>query len=272
MSSVVVPLDGSELAESALGPGVALAKRLYAELVVVTTEWPGTAPRTQAGYLDARIAWLDHPARTLLVHDRAPDDAIVAAAADLGAIICMATRGRGAVRTTVLGSVAEAVVRSSPVPVVVVGPGCDAEWELPDVPLLLVGVDGSEPAREAALAAQDLVLALGGRADVVEVLEPRDTGDAGAARDAHLAALEQVAAGFAARGAPARTTLLDGFDPASMLVQDARERRASLLVLATHGRGGLSRLALGSVAMRVVRHAPCPVAIIGPAYARTEPA
>jgi hypothetical protein len=78
-----VPLDGSELAESALGPGVALAKRLDAELVVVTTEWPGTAPRTQAGYLDARIAWLGHPARTILVHDRAPDDAIVAAAADL---------------------------------------------------------------------------------------------------------------------------------------------------------------------------------------------
>ena len=51
-------------------------------------------------------------------------------------------------------------------------------------------------------------------------------------------------------------------DPASMIVQLAQEEKADLIVMGTHGRSGLSRLLMGSVAEQVVRQAPCPVLTI----------
>ncbi len=48
-------------------------------------------------------------------------------------------------------------------------------------------------------------------------------------------------------------------NPAEMIVQLAEEEKADLVVLGTHGRSGLSRLLMGSVAEAVVREAPCPV-------------
>jgi len=50
--------------------------------------------------------------------------------------------------------------------------------------------------------------------------------------------------------------------PAPEILRIAAERTASLIVIATHGRTGLLRLALGSVAERVIREAPCPVLVV----------
>jgi nucleotide-binding universal stress UspA family protein len=58
-----------------------------------------------------------------------------------------------------------------------------------------------------------------------------------------------------------RVVVIHG-DPARELVKAARDEQADLIVMATHGRSGLERLVLGSVAERVVRLAPCPVLTI----------
>ena len=50
-------------------------------------------------------------------------------------------------------------------------------------------------------------------------------------------------------------------DPASEIVRVAKEEHPELIVLGTHGRTGLSRILMGSVAEAVMRHAPCPVLI-----------
>jgi universal stress protein A len=55
---------------------------------------------------------------------------------------------------------------------------------------------------------------------------------------------------------------LDAGAPATAIVRAARRERAEVLVLGTHGRSGLRRLLLGSVAERVVRTAPCPVVTV----------
>jgi len=65
---------------------------------------------------------------------------------------------------------------------------------------------------------------------------------------------------------PIRTALLKG-KPADAVVHWAREHPCDLIVLATHGRGGLKRLMLGSVAERVVRTAPCSVMVARPSDA-----
>ena len=59
-------------------------------------------------------------------------------------------------------------------------------------------------------------------------------------------------------------------DPARQVLFTARQLRAMLIVMATHGRKGLRRVLLGSVAERVVREAPCPVLTVRPRGSRVR--
>jgi nucleotide-binding universal stress UspA family protein len=70
--------------------------------------------------------------------------------------------------------------------------------------------------------------------------------------------LDRLVAGAKARGVRARGLLLEGVAH-DRIVRAARPARADLLVIGTHGRTGLARLFLGSVASRVIATATCPV-------------
>ncbi len=59
-------------------------------------------------------------------------------------------------------------------------------------------------------------------------------------------------------------------DPSVEILQVAKRLDAKLIVMATHGRKGLRRLVLGSVAEQVVREAPCPVLTVGPRMTRAK--
>jgi nucleotide-binding universal stress UspA family protein len=56
--------------------------------------------------------------------------------------------------------------------------------------------------------------------------------------------------------------LVDFGDPAGQLLDVARKRKVDLIVTATHGRSRLSHLIMGSVADKIIRHAPCPVFVV----------
>jgi nucleotide-binding universal stress UspA family protein len=75
--------------------------------------------------------------------------------------------------------------------------------------------------------------------------------------------LKAHAAAALATGTTARWALRAGV-PQYEIVTAAREEKADMLVLGTHGRSGINRLLLGSVAERVVRMAPCPVLTVRP--------
>src|SRR5690349_20298982 len=122
ITTVYVPLDGSERAQTALKPAAALAARARAELVLLATPWPDASPDTVDRYLSAQVAFVQQPARSWLVLDRSPVEAICTAATEPDALVCMTTRGLGKVRLTLLGSVAKEVVRTSVAPVLFVGP------------------------------------------------------------------------------------------------------------------------------------------------------
>ena len=70
--------------------------------------------------------------------------------------------------------------------------------------------------------------------------------------------LEKMVARARARGLKARTVLRNGV-PHQEIVQLAADERADIVIMGTHGRSGLSRVLLGSVAERVIHFAPCPV-------------
>jgi len=72
-------------------------------------------------------------------------------------------------------------------------------------------------------------------------------------------------------GIRAERRLLEG-DPATEIVREARDIHADLIVMGTHGRTGLARLLMGSVAEQVVRQAPCPVLTMKSPFPEAVPA
>jgi universal stress protein A len=83
------------------------------------------------------------------------------------------------------------------------------------------------------------------------------------ARDAGQKRLDAVVTRARKAGARARGLLLDGA-PHVAIVRAARAKRADIIVMGTHGRSGLAKLFLGSVAGRVIATAPCPVLTVRP--------
>lgn len=136
-------------------------------------------------------------------------------------------------------------------------------------PDILVAFDFS-PASERALAwAGQLHRALGGRLHVVHVLDPIPLTDAILPYPVPVVTQEQVTE-LAALLQERLTALdLDGTSEVLLasgtgqaLLSTAQAWGATLLVMGTHGRGGVARLVLGSVAEHVVRHAQCPVVTV----------
>jgi nucleotide-binding universal stress UspA family protein len=268
ITTVYVPLDGSERAEGALRPAAAIAERCGANVAVLATSWPDASDETVERYLDASAAFLDLAAQPVFMRDRGPNEAICTAAAEPGALICMTTRGRGAVEGALLGSIGEAVVRTACKPVLLVGPAMDPKWKLRSQPLVIAGLDGSDYALAAAWDAGALAAALHGRVRAVEVVRPSDVATIGEYPGGDVARLEDVVTELRQQGVRADSDLVDAFDPASALAREAKRRVAAFISVATHGRTGMSRAVLGSVAVAIVRKAPCPVLVSGPGVHR----
>jgi universal stress protein A len=89
------------------------------------------------------------------------------------------------------------------------------------------------------------------------ILPPVAAPDIGALQGHAASGLDGL---VAREGLPAGTTHESRFgSPADEIIACAKDKRADLIVIGTHGRGALAHFLLGSVAERVVRHAPCPV-------------
>jgi nucleotide-binding universal stress UspA family protein len=150
------------------------------------------------------------------------------------------------------------------------GAGLDQGWVLPDEPELIVALDGSQAAGEAVPAAIALARAVGGRLRVVNVPTPGDVRSEAAYSEPAGVMLDRVLATCRSHGVSATAAVLDGFDPAAVLAEDAARRNAAFMVAATHGRTGLARIALGSVVQRLVRRVACPVLVVRPTVLRTD--
>lgn len=73
--------------------------------------------------------------------------------------------------------------------------------------------------------------------------------------------LERVKNKAAREGIACKTILHTGAKPHEFIVGEAKQRNIDLIVMGTHGKTGLKRLLLGSVAKRVIGHAPCTVLV-----------
>ena len=142
---------------------------------------------------------------------------------------------------------------------------------------ILVAVDGSVTSNRGLRAALALAKDQKATLHVVHVIDqaPIAMGLGGAyyvppeyveslvsaLRQAGVGLLRKVEAAAAKQGQKVETAIIDDLGPsvAHAILRYARKVRADVIVMGTHGRRGLSRVMMGSVAEDVIRHAPCPV-------------
>lgn len=185
------------------------------------------------------------------------------------ALIVLGTHGRTGWNRVLLGSTAEAVVREAPCPVLTVRV-MEESVELPgaaSIERLLVPIDFSEFAQEALEYATLLAKQLNTRVRLVHAMMaaayPLDFALFGVSEEQALREkvhehLDKLVSVVKADGVVAEGSCEVGA-PGEVILKHAKEVGAGAVVMGTHGRRGLSHLALGSVAEYVVRHAACPV-------------
>lgn len=139
---------------------------------------------------------------------------------------------------------------------------------------ILIATDGSELAEKAIVQGVALAQALGARVTVATVTEPwatQVTGEAAVAfpfEDYEKAVsanaadiLSNAATSVAKAGGTCETVHVKEHWPADGILETARSRGCDLIVMASHGRRGLSRLLLGSQTQNVVTHSTIPVLV-----------
>jgi nucleotide-binding universal stress UspA family protein len=271
---VLVPLDGSSEAEQALPYAEALAAP-GCQLILLEV---GEDPDDEFALLERHAASCAH----LETASGDPAEQILRVVRDLGVgMIVMTTHGRGALDRLAFGSVADAVTRHSPVPVMVVRPG-----ELPPQPVmrrLAVPLDGSSLSESALPFAQSLARRLGVPVRLVTAIDPVSLVPSAVAPalafdaeiyDETLATLRTEATSWLTEaseklreaGIEASWEILDGSPYAA--ITDAL-KAGDVVVMASHGRGGVRRMLLGSVAEKLIREGKAPVMLV-PAGASGE--
>lgn len=295
--TIVVPLDRSQVAESALPFAIALAKQTDARLSllsVIDLPYEFAAWLDVSTVIDARIdiedAYADYLESLALEIEDVQVDAMVRAGnaateieryiEDLeDPVVVMASHGRSGVRRMLVGSVTQQVVHRVRTPVIVVPARTpqDPEWTPDRLESMLVPLDGSDFAEVALEAGLNLLGDRKPRIHLMRVVEvvswyggPYSGMDyygldpyIDVARDAADTYLAGIAADLRERGYDVTTEVRVG------LVSDQIEAVATnedveLVVMATHGRSGVGRLIFGSVAERTLRQTPVPLMLVHP--------
>lgn len=277
MTTIVVPLDGSTFSERALRPACSIAARLgHSRVVLVNCAHDDIGHARH--HLDDRARLFSDVVQveTRLVDHKDPADAILSTVASEGdATLCMATHGRGGIGATVLGSVANQVVCRSTRPLVLVGPQCRTALLPAEHGRMLVCTDASPLADSVIPVAREWSDRLRVQLWLAQVVPPDENPEAAhrPARHRHVEAatshLAELSAQLGGSAVPTRSEVLHG-TPSSAIVDFAERISAALIAIATHGRSGLTRVVMGSVATDVVRHASCPVLITRPDEDRTD--
>jgi nucleotide-binding universal stress UspA family protein len=297
--ALCVPLDGSPQSEQALPLALALAKASGAQLRLLHVHTPTDSiyvpglpvidgqlrslgrlhEHTYLTRLAARIAaeaplavFVDNPdssgsvAGTIMQSSSAHDCAM----------LVLTTHGRGGWERAWLGSVADTLVRLSPVPVLLVRGSDGAPPPAHGLPQrVLVPLDGSPEAASILPHALALGRVVAPAKPASELLVPPDTDDAArVARECASARayLDAVARQLRAEGLDVEIEVRVDGHVASAILAVAQATSADCIAMTTHARSGVSRLLLGSVADKVLRGATLPVLMLHPPTEQHEAA
>jgi nucleotide-binding universal stress UspA family protein len=292
---IVVGIDGSDGARAALSWTLAEAARRGADVEVVAAfpvDFYWTDPYlVDGGRVSAIRTETEARARAMLAEVRQDPAVATAHGADAvdvevlvvsgaapahlvqqsadAALLVVGSRGRGALRSTIAGSVALHCAAHAKCSVVVVHPSAAPVEEPARV---VVGLDDSEPARAALAAAVTQAAGLDARVDAVVAFQlpdywidlyalmPPPVGETEQyARARGETMVAEVVGAQALEQGTVRVAAVEGY-AAEELVRQAQGAR--LLVVGSRSRNQLEGVVLGSVALHCVLHAPCPVLVV----------
>lgn len=289
IKTILVALDFSPASIEAVSYAVPLAKKFGAavELVHVSDKKEASEVFRSDELTFETVEWIDFLRDRLSLirqkylppfwpkndHVRAgePYEQICDLAREIDAnLIVIGTRGNSGLNRLLLGSTAERVVRFASCPVLVVRQRTRKQPKEFMLRKILAPVDFSECSMFGALYAAFFAKTFDAKLLLLHVFAgvmPTATGKASKAKndaiDLENARLDMEAftqLDFLREGSHA-TKIRAGY-AVDEICGEARQSDADLMVIATHGRSGLNRMFLGSVAEHVVRYAECPVLVV----------
>jgi nucleotide-binding universal stress UspA family protein len=297
--SLLVPLDGSAFAEHALPLALAIARRSGASVKLVRAHAllslmyaDGMSPfsfEAEAKMMEEERAYLDEVAKRLAavsplaVTSTFLEGSVIAEtlqghAATSGVdLVVMTTHGRGPLSRFWLGSVADEMLRRVTTPILLVRPQ-EKAVDLAAEPVLrhvLIPLDGSALAEQVLGPAAALGSPMQAEYTLLRVYGPEidlvlpayaALGGFGPDTEQQLRLqaqeyVQQVAERLKGQGFKVQAQVVLGQHPASAILDTAQRLAVDLIALETHGRRGLPRLFLGSVADKVIRGASTPVLV-----------
>ena len=269
---IIVPLDGSSQATSAVPWADSFAHALAAEVellyVVSQPRGPGASPHSvYDDYGDGDVAFGQRALGEglTLLSDTTPAhtdvrygtvaEAIVARAQRWEAnLIVMATRGHSGPPGSLVGSVTARVIRHSHVPVLTVRPGATLVPETPK--RVLIPLDGSDLSRGVLPYVLPIARALHAEIQLYWVKDGQSNSDA-------LEGIKATEAELEAQGFRVHLTVGSG-ERGESIVAFATRNKCGLIAMSTHGREGVGRWTFGSVTEWVIRHSDMPVLAVRP--------
>jgi nucleotide-binding universal stress UspA family protein len=293
---ILVPLDGSPVAEQALPYARSLAQALTLPVELLHAVEPETValytdPK-HGRYVDTVEADLKQKGLqylrnlegsfpktskiTCAAEIGKPADVIVAkATAQPGTLITMATHGRSGVQRWLLGSVAEKVLHMTTNHLLLVRATNETKTDEASLRTVVVPLDGSPLAEKVLPHVYDMakrmdleVLLL--RAYAIPIMAystedyytPNLDELLGEAKDEARRYLEQKVAELKGEGLRRVSSIFLEGESAQQIIDFARKTPDNFVAMCTHGRSGIGRLVLGSVTNRVVRHSGDPVLVV----------
>jgi nucleotide-binding universal stress UspA family protein len=285
MKPIVVPLDGSKLAEQALPLAATLARVEDAVLIPVTAIVKGDRwvddgflrrweSEEQAAIEEYQRSIIDRLRRQSLrvkghLEWGRPEAVIESIAVEESAgLIVMTTHGRSGVSRWTLGSVADKLLRTTSTPLILIHPTTQARVPRA-IRRIAVALDGTQFAEGALPEAEQLARTVGASLLLARVVVPPAAlygaefmpGSPPMLEKMEAEArdyLEHIAEEVRERGLEVDTAAALGV-PADAILAAARDNKADLIAMTTHGRTGLDRWLFGSVTDAVVRQGELPV-------------
>jgi nucleotide-binding universal stress UspA family protein len=255
--TVLVPLDGSEDAERAIGPGEWLAEQFGADLHVLAADVHADERFWYQPYLEGISGELD--ATTARCSDQADVvKAIKTAAHRLDpCLVCMATHGRSR-SAALLGSTLAELAVAGQQPLVAIGPQA-LPHATADPRRIVVCVDGTPSSERLVDRAAMWARTLGHSLTLLTVTRPDDD----AAADSADEYLQRLALDPDLDDLTVEPLVLRGSGgPHAVLARHLAEHPATLVATTTQGRTGPARALLGSETARIIHTSPVPVLVL----------
>ncbi len=276
LDKILVPLDGSTLAEMALPYAAQIAIAANSKEIVllnVTEEGDERQANVEQGYLQSQISRLKDiwheldikaPKTSTLVVDtesgHTPSEILKSAERNDIELIVMSSHGRSGISRWLMGSVAEKVTRAANIPVLLIRSSVKRPSDQPAIKHILVPMDGSHIAEQALPFAIEIAIGASARVTLLHVGQILEPGPLATRKiNEAKAYLDSISSKLAEKKISSTVTFRVG-NPAEEILQEAQN--ADLLVMSSHGRTGLAKIAFGSVAWQVLTSSQAPVLMI----------